>query len=196
MVLGRNTGEEFEVSAVVGMLVQVFHSDLREHAGHHVGAELAFETRHCPVSTGGCPFVGRCATETGTEHAGTRKLFDANGETHIAFARLDRHDHGTKRGCTSCTRIRNVEHRDAGLANLLLQLLANTCRSTHEVSSGEDAHVMNGHTAISESSQRSFCCEINDVFVRMLSELGHVDAENPNVIVCHGHSPQLTGSKP
>ena len=196
MVLGRNAGEEFEVSTVVGMLVQVFHADLREHARHHVGAELALETRHGAVTTRGCPFVGRCATETGTEHACTRKLFDTNGETHIAFARLDRHDHGTKRGCTSCTRIRDVEHRDAGLANLLLQLLTDSCSSTHEVASSEDAHVFDGDATVGERSKRSLGSKIDNVLVRMLSELGHVDAENPNVIVCHCQSPQLTGSKP
>jgi hypothetical protein len=75
-------------------------------------------------------------------------------------------------------------------------LLTDSCSSTHEVASSEDAHVFDGDATVGERSKRSLGSKIDNVLVRMLSELGHVDAENPNVIVCHCQSPQLTGSKP
>ena len=58
------------------------------------------------------------------EQAGAGELLDADGQAHVALAGLDGHDRGAQRGGTGGARVRHVVHGDAGLADLLLQLLA------------------------------------------------------------------------
>ena len=65
--------------------------------------------------------LGRAAA---AEQAGAGELLDADGEAHVALARLDRHDRRAQRGGAGGARVGHVVDGDAGLADLLLQLLA------------------------------------------------------------------------
>ena len=58
------------------------------------------------------------------EETGTRQLLDAHGETHVDLTGLDRHDRGPQRGGTRGACVGDVVDGDAGLADLLLQFLA------------------------------------------------------------------------
>src|SRR5262249_4730309 len=87
----------------------------------------------------------------------------------------------------------DVVHGDAGLADLLLQLLPERAPS-HQVAGGEDADPLDGHAAIAQRTPGRLGGEVDGVLVRVLPELRHVDAEDPDVFA-HGCLLQA-GSKP
>ena len=83
-------------------------------------------------------FFARAAA---AEQAGAGELLDADREAHVGLAGLDRHDRRAQRGGAGGARVGHVVDGDAGLADLLLQLLADAGAGAHEVAGGQHAHV-------------------------------------------------------
>ena len=122
MVLLGDLGEQLEVDAAV--LVAVLHADLREHARHRLGADAAVDRRDRAVAALRRPRVGVLAARAAGEQARARELLDADREAHVALAGLHRHDRGAQRGRAGRARVGDVVDGDAGLADLLLERLA------------------------------------------------------------------------
>ena len=121
------------------------------------------------------------------EQADAGELLHADGEAHVDLAGLHRHDRRAQCGGTGGARVRDVEHRDAGLADLLLDLLADAARA-HQVAGGEDADVGHRDPTVGQGGEDRLGGEVDDVLVRILAELGHVDPEDPDVVTCaHGY---------
>ena len=123
------------------------------------------------------------------EQARAGELLDTDREAHVGLARLDRHDRRAQRGRTGRARVGDVVDGDAGLADLLLQLLADAAAHRHEVARGEHAHLLHRHAAVGERAHRRLGREVDGVLVGVLAELRHVDPEDPDVVTCHGQSP-------
>ena len=69
--------------------------------------------------------------------------------------------------------------------------------ATHEVAGADDADVLHGHPAVGERAVRRLGGQVDDVLVRVLAELRHVDAEDPELLRCRCHRAQPpSGSKP
>src|SRR6185295_3980921 len=98
----------------------VLHADRREDAGHRLGADPTVDGRDCAVATLRCPRVVVTGARAAGEKARTRELLHADRETHVALARLHRHDRRAERGGTGGTRVGDVVDGDPGLADLLL----------------------------------------------------------------------------
>ena len=115
--------EQLEVDAAV--LVAVLHADLREHAGHRLGADPAVDRRDRAVAARRLSMSAESRlAPAAREQPGARQLLDADREADVGLARLDRHDRGAQRGRAGRARVGDVVDGDAGLADLLLQLLA------------------------------------------------------------------------
>ncbi len=108
--------------------------------------------------------------------------FSTHGETHIGLAGLHSHDRRPQRGGAGGAGVGDVVDGDAGLADLLLQLLADPGAGVHQVAGGEHADVGHRDTAVGECVCRRLCGEVDGVAVGVLAELGHVDAEDPDVV--------------
>src|SRR5690606_24148021 len=94
----------------------------------------------------------------------------------------------------------DVEDGDAGLADLLLELLADAGAGTQQVAGGQDVDVLDRHAPVGQRTQGGLGGEVHRVLVGVLAELGHPDAEDPHV-VCHqlcssGSKPKPTASVP
>ncbi len=127
VVLLADLGEQLEAGAAV--LVAVLHADLGEHAGHRLGADPAVERTDRAVAAVRLPLVAVALGHAATaEQADTGQLLDADRQTHVDLAGLDRHDRGAQRGGARGARVRDVVGRDAGLADLLLELLGDAAR--------------------------------------------------------------------
>jgi hypothetical protein len=61
-----------------------------------------------------------------TQQAGAGQFLDPDGQAHVALAGLDRHDGGPQGGGPGGAGVGDVVDRDARLADLLLQLLADS----------------------------------------------------------------------
>jgi hypothetical protein len=85
----------------------------------------------------------------------------------------------------------HVVHGDAGLADLLLELLADRARAAHQVAGGEHAHVLHRDAAVGEGAEGGLGSEVEDVLVLVLAELRHRDAEDVDVV---GHDRFLSCS--
>src|SRR6185295_15354606 len=83
--------------------------------------------------------------------------------------------------------------RDAGLADLFLQLLADCGVGRHETAGGEHADVLHGHAAVGQRTHGRLGGQVDGVAVEVLAELGHVDPEDPDVV---SHQATSTGSNP
>ena len=107
------------------LLVQVLHAHLGEHARHGVGADAAVGLGDGAVAALGLEHVlvalGRAAP---AEEAGAGQLLDADGEAHVALAGLHGHDRRAQGGGARGAGVGHVVDGHAGLADLLLQLLA------------------------------------------------------------------------
>ena len=88
----------------------------------------------------------------------------------------------------------DVVDGDAGLADLLLERLADARRPAHQVAGSKHAHVLHRHVAVLQRGQRSLGGEVDGVDVGMLPELRHLDAEDVDVVAGHGYASR--GSKP
>ena len=129
--------------------------------------------------------LGRAAA---TEQAGAGELLDADGDAHVALAGLHRHDDRAQRRGAGGARVRHVVDGDAGLADLLLDLLADAARS-HQVAGGHDAHLAHRDAAVGERAHGGFGGEVDDVLVGVLAELRHRDAQDVHVL---GHGRLLS----
>ena len=123
VVLLGDLGELLEADAVV--LVRVLHARLREHAGHQAGAEQTLDLHHRAVAATRLVDLAAAVTLAArAEQAALAHLLDTDRETHVGFAGLDREQHRAQRGRAGRARVGDVVDGDAGLADLLLQLLA------------------------------------------------------------------------
>ncbi len=84
------------------------------------------------------------------EQAGTRELLDPKGQSHVALAGLDRHCSDPQGGGSRGTGVGHVVDGDAGLSELLLELLADAGVGRHQVARTDDAHILHGHPTIGE----------------------------------------------
>jgi hypothetical protein len=131
-----------------------------------------------------------------TQQTRTRKLLHAHREAHVDLARLHGHDRRAQGGGAGGARVGHVVHGDAGLTDLLLQLLTDTRVRLHQTACGQDAHLLHGDPAVAQGAHRGLGRQVDRVLVGMLAELGHRDAKDPDV-VAHGVLLfQFAGSKP
>ena len=180
MVLLRDPREQLEVRPAV--LVVVLHADLGEHARHRVGADAPVGRGHRTDMALRLPLVTVLLGPTATaEQTRAGELLDADGEAHVGLARLHGHDHRAQRGGAGGARVGHVVDGDAGLADMLLDLLADTALA-HQVAGGEHAHVGHRHATVGERRLHRFGGEVHDVAVVVLAELRHVDAKDENVV--------------
>ena len=127
VVLLGDPGEQLEARAAV--LVAVLHADLGEHAGHGLGADAAVDRGDRAVAARRRPRRGlSLLAGAAGEQAGAGQLLDADGQAHVALAGLDRHDRRAQRRGAGGAGVGHVVDGDAGLADLLLQLLADAAR--------------------------------------------------------------------
>ena len=68
----------------------------------------------------------------------------------------------------------HVVDGDAGLADLLLELLADPEAAADQVAGGEDAHVLHRHAGVGQAAEGRLGGEVDRVLVGVLPELGHV----------------------
>ena len=153
MILLRHFGELLETHAVV--LVGVLHASLGKHAGHHVGAETPLDADDGAEAALALEdlLVG-AGSAIGTEHAHLAHLLDADRQAHLGLAGLDRHHHRADRRRPRCAGVGHVVHGNAGLAELLLETLADAAVGLVQASGGEHVHLGHGHPAIVECTER------------------------------------------
>ena len=170
-----------------------------------------------PEAAVGLPGIGVLLAGPTGEQARTGQLLHADGETHVALAGTHGHDRGAQSGGARGAGVGHVVDGDARLADLLLQLLTDARGGVHEVPRGEHTHVAHGHPAVGQGAQRGLGGQVHHIGFRAFAELGHVDAEDPDVVVADrwigdrgaeicgvhacapwfvGVSPSVTGSKP
>jgi hypothetical protein len=111
--------------------------------------------------------------------------FDRHGQAHVALAGLDGHDRRPQRGGARGAGVGDVVHGDAGLPDLLLELLADARAGGHEVAGRQHTHLAHGHAAVGKRPHGGLGGEVDRVEVGVLAELGHVDSENPDVVTGH-----------
>src|SRR6185436_17381847 len=131
VVLLGDLGEQLEAGAPV--LVAVLHADLGEDARHGVGADAAVGRGDGAEAALRLPLLAvLLGLPAATEEARAGELLDADREAVVDLTGLDGHDRRAQRGGTGRTGVGDVVDRDAGLADLLLQLLAEAA-ATHQV---------------------------------------------------------------
>jgi len=131
--------EQLEAGAAV--LVSVFDPDLGEDARHRLRADPAVNRRHRSVPARRCPGVCVLLLGPACQQTGARELLDTDSQAVVHLPGLDGHDGGAQSGGTGRAGIGDVVHGDAGLADLLLKLLADTGTRVHEVARGEHSDV-------------------------------------------------------
>ena len=188
------SGEQLEAGAAV--LVAVLGADLGEDAGHRLGADPPVHRSDRAVAAFALPDVGVILLLSGAaEQPGTGELLDPDRQAVLHLAGLDGHDRGAQRSGSGRAGVGHVVDRDAGLADLLLQLLPDSGVGRHQVPGGDDADVGHRHAGIGERAGRGLGREVDSVFVGMLAEFGHPDAEDPDVVAsAHRATPYICGS--
>jgi hypothetical protein len=181
VVLLADAREELERRTAVLVLVEVLLPDLREHTRHGLGANAAVDRRDRAVPARRRPRVGVGLARPAREQARAGELLHPDREAVVGLTRLHRHDRGAEGGGAGGARVRHVVDGDAGLADLLLQLLAHAA-TAEQVAGGEDAHVLDGLSGVGERTRRGLRREVDAVLVGVLAELRHVDPENPDVV--------------
>ena len=73
-------------------------------------------------------------------------------------------------------------YRDAGLADLLLQLLTDPGVGGHQIAGRQHTDVGHGHARVGERAGRGLGGKVNGVPVGVLAEFGHPDPEDPDVV--------------
>ncbi len=192
MVLLADAGEQLEAGAAVA--VPVLHADLGEDARHDLGPDAPVDRSDRTVAAGGGEDPRVVLAAAPGQQAGARQLLDAEGQAHVGLAGLDGHERHPQGGRTRGARVGHVVDGDPGLAELLLQLLADAGAGGHEAAGGDHPHVGHGHPAVGQSTEDGLGGQVHHVLVRVLAEFGHVDPEDPQVVRCHRH-PSL-GSNP
>ncbi len=82
MVLFGDAREQFQIGSAV--TVSVLQADLREDAGHQVGAGPALQPCHGAEAPVGLPSVVRLGLRS-SEKAGAGKLFHPDSQTEVGF---------------------------------------------------------------------------------------------------------------
>ncbi len=131
MVLHRHLGELLEGRAV---LAGVLHAGLGEHGRHGAGAEQAL--------------LGNAGAAAGAAEQTLAHLLHAYGEHAVVKPGLDGGP-----GFPECRRaggagVGHVDHRNAGLADLLQDALADHAAGLAQVAAVQRLHVLDGEPAI------------------------------------------------
>ena len=151
VVLLADLGEQLEARAAV--LVAVLHADLGEHAGHRVGADAAVGRGDGAVAALRLPLVAvGLGLPAAAEQAGAGELLDADGEAHVALAGLDGHDRRAQRGGAGGAGVGHVVDGDAGLADLLLELLADAAAAPIRLPAARMPMSLHRHAAVGEGA--------------------------------------------
>ncbi|CAB5024677.1 unannotated protein [freshwater metagenome] len=187
MVFLTDLVEVLDIDVVV--LVQVLHAGLREHARHAEGAEEALGGHDPPVAARRHVLRLAAAACPHAKQAHLAHLLDADRQPHVGLAGLDRQVHRTHRSSAGGARVDDVEHRDTGLTDLLLDLLTDARRGVEQRASAYDIHVLDGHAAVGERGQRRDGRQVKHVLVVVTAELGHVSPEDPDIVSSHWWTP-------
>src|SRR3954451_24553560 len=177
VVLLRDLGELLEAHAVV--LVRVLHAGMAEHRGHGARAEPTVDRHDAAVATLGLVLVGPAARRVPGEEPHLAHLLGADGEAEVGHARRDLKVRGAHRGGTGRARVHDVVDRDAGLADLLGDLLADAAHVEH-APGRQDLHVEDGDAGVVERVERGLRGQVDHVLVGIAADLGHRGAEHPD----------------
>ena len=182
MVLVGHPGELLEADAVV--VTRVLHARLGKDAGHRLGPEDAVDAGHRSVAACGLEdlLLGLAAT---TQQAHLAHLLYAEGQAHLRLPGLDREVDGAQGRRPGGTRVGHVEHRYAGLADLLLHPLAHARLGLEERAGTHHVHVVDGHPAVRQRVHARPRGQVDRVQLRVAAEPGHRRSEDPD---CVAHS--------
>ena len=180
MVLLADPREELEGRAAVP--VPVLHADLGEDPGHGVGPDTSIQGRDRPLAALGRPGLGVVRPASAGQQPGSGQLLDAHREAAVDLSRLHRHRCDPQRGGAGGAGIGHVVDGDPGLSDLLLEHLADPPGPSHEVPGPHHADVLHRHAAVSQCAHHGLGGQVQGVLVRVLAELGHVDAQYPDVL--------------
>src|SRR5687768_9539660 len=128
------------------MLV-VLDRDLRELLlrravlAHVLDAGLTEDRRHQTTAEHALRADAAATARAAPEEAHFAHLLDAHGHRHVVGSRRDREISLAKRRGPGCTRVRDVDHRDARLTDLLQDPLADHRARLEEVPTGEELGV-------------------------------------------------------
>ena len=193
MVLLADLGEQLEAGPSVA--VPVFHADLGEDARHGFGADATVDRNHRPVATGGGEGPRVLFAAASRQQSGSRELLHAEGQAHIGLARLDGHTGDAQSGGPGGTGVGHVVDGDAGLADLLLELLPDAGIGRHQVAGADHTDVLHLDPTIGQGPQNGLRGQVDQVLIGVLAELGHMDTQDPQVLRRHVAQPPW-GSKP
>ena len=119
------------------------------------------------------------------EQARLAHLLDADREHEVVDAGLDRHPRLAERGRAGGAGVRAVDHRNAGLADLLQDALADHPGRLHQVAAVERLDVLDLHAGVVERQQRGLGAELGHRLLREAAEVDHVDADDVDVsLIC------------
>ena len=163
--------------------------------GHDLGADAPVDRRHRPVPARRGEGARVLLAAAAGEQPGAGELLHPEGQAHVGLAGLDRHAGHPERGGAGGAGIGHVVHRNAGLAQLLLQLLADAGVGRHQVAGADHPHVLHLDAAVGQGAEHGLGGQVDQVQVRVLAELRHVDAQDPQVVGCHAAQPPR-GSNP
>jgi hypothetical protein len=174
VILDGDLGELLLRRAV---LPHVLDAGLTEDGGHQPTAEHALRAH---TAAPAC---------TAAEKPHLAHLLDADGHRHVVCARRDRKVGLSKRRGSGRTSIRDVDHGNAGLPDLLQDPLADHRVRLEQIPAGEELDVAQAEVGVPEREERGFAAEVGDVPIGIAAEADHADADD--VRVSHGNSPQL-----
>src|SRR5687768_14024900 len=102
--------------------MEVLRTELSEQSGHRVRADMTLEPCDRAIPAGGgplLPHLGRARSEKTV----SGRLLGPDCEAEVALSREQWQHRRTQCGCPCRARVLDVEHRDSGLADLLLKRL-------------------------------------------------------------------------
>ena len=161
MVLHRHFRELFERGAV---FARMLHAGFGEYRRHRAGTDQTF--------------ARDAAAAAAAEQTGTHFL-DADREHGVVEAGFDGGPRFTECGGAGGARVRDVDDRNTGLADLLQDALPDHAARLAQVAAIERLHVLNLQTAVVQRAER--CDGAEHVHVRAgagFLELRHIDADD------------------
>ena len=153
------------------VFAHVFDPGLAEHRRHQARAEPAFGV------------VGRIATAAATaEQPLLAHLLDTDRHRDVVHPRGDRYEGLAECGRAGCAGVGDVDHGDAGLADLLEDALTDHRVSLIEVAAGEHLDVLDADAGVLERKDRGLAAEFRHRLGRITAELDHSGSQYVDVL--------------
>ena len=170
VVLVGHPGELLEADAVV--VARILHTGLGEDPRHGLGPEDAVHAGYGTVATGRLEdlLVSLGAT---AQQAHLAHLLDAEGQAHLRLTGLDGEVHGADRRRPGGARVGHVEHRNTGLADLLLDPLAHTRLRLEQGAGTHHVHVVDGHPTIGQGVHARTRGQVDRIQLGVTAEARH-----------------------